>query len=57
VDLNINPLSIITHKLVSVTRVTVHVVVAIRGATVGEENQNLVNTFGVLGKIVLMKAR
>ena len=55
VDLNIDPLSIIAHKLESMARVTVHVVVTVRSTTVGEENQKLVNTLRVLRKIVLKK--
>jgi hypothetical protein len=54
-DLNIDPLSILTHKLIGMTRVTVHVVITVRGTTVREENQNLMNTLGVLRKVVLKK--
>jgi hypothetical protein len=55
VDLNIDPLPILAHKLVGMAGVTVHVVVAVRGASVGEQNQKLVNALRVLRKIVLMK--
>ena len=55
VDLNIDPIPVFAHKLVGMTRVTVHVVVTVRGATVGEQNQKLVNTLRVLRKIVLTK--
>lgn len=55
VDLNIDPIPVFAHKLVGMTRVTVHVVVTVRGTTVGEQNQKLVNTLRVLRKIVLTK--
>ncbi len=35
--------------------VTVYIVITVWGATVRVENQNLVNTLGVLGKIILKK--
>jgi len=53
VDLNIDPLPVLANKLEGMTRVTVHVVVTIRNATVGEKNQKLVNSLRVLRKIVL----
>ncbi len=52
-DLNIDPLPVLANKLEGMTRVTVHVVVTIRNATVGEKNQKLVNSLRVLRKIVL----
>jgi hypothetical protein len=55
VDLNIDPIPVLAHKLVGMTRVTVHVMVTVRGATVGEQNQKLVNTLRVMRKIVLTK--
>ena len=54
-DLNIDPLAVLAHKLEGMTRVTVHVVVTVRGATVGEQNQKLMNTLRVLRKIILTK--
>ena len=55
VDLNIDPLSIIAHKLIGMARVTMHVVVTVWSATIREKDQNLVNTLRVLRKIVLKK--
>ena len=55
VDLSIDPLSIFTHKLKGMAGVTVYIVITVWGATVRVENQNLVNTLGVLGKIILKK--
>jgi hypothetical protein len=55
VDLNIDPLPVLAHKLVGMTRVTVHVMVTVRRPTVGEQNQKLVDTLRVLRKIVLTK--
>jgi len=55
VDLNIDPLPVLAHKLEGMARIAVHVMVTVRGATVGEENQKLVNTLRVLREIVLAK--
>lgn len=54
-DLNIDPLPVLAHKLEGMARVTVHVMVTVRGATVGEQNQELVNALRVLREIVLTK--
>lgn len=54
-DLNVDPLSVLTYKLEGMTRVTVHVVITVRDAAVREQNQNLMNTLGILRKIVLKK--
>jgi len=55
VELNIDPLAVLAHKLEGMTRVAVHVMVTVRGATVREQNQKLVNTLRVLRKIILTK--
>ena len=55
VDLNIDPFPVLAHKLEGMTRVTVHVMVTVGGAAVGEQNQKLVNTLRILRKIILMK--
>jgi hypothetical protein len=51
-DLDIMELALSIDELEGVTRVTVHVVVAIRSSTVREEDHNLVNGLGVQGEIV-----
>ena len=54
-NLNIDPFPVLAHKLEGMARVTMHVMVTVRGATVGEQNQKLVNTLRVLRKIILTK--
>ena len=56
-DLNIDPLSVLTHKLEGMARVTVHIMITVRDATVREENQHLMNTLGILRKVVLKKCQ
>ena len=56
-DLNIDPISIVTHKLEGMTRVAMHVVIPIWGTPITEENQNLMDTLRVLRKIILNKNR
>jgi hypothetical protein len=55
VDLNIDPFSIFTDKFIRMARVAMHISVAVRSTTVGEENHNLVDALGVLREVVLRK--
>jgi len=55
VDLNIDPLPVLSNKLIGMARVTVHVVVTVWGAAVGENDQKLVNSLRVLRKKVLRR--
>lgn len=53
VDLCIDPAAVIFDQLERVTRVTMHIVVAIGGTAVREEDGDLVSRLWVLGKIIL----
>jgi hypothetical protein len=55
VDLNIDPFSVFADKFIRMTRVTVHVLIAVGSTTVRKENQNLVDALGVLREVVLRK--
>ena len=56
VDLGVNVASVLFDVFEGVTRVSVHVMVPIWSPTVGEEDQNLVNGFGVLRQVILFKS-
>ena len=52
-DLSVDPAAVGLDELVGVARVTVHVVVTIGGATIGEEDGDLVSGLWVLCQVVL----
>lgn len=53
VDLSVHPAAIVLDELEGVARVTVHIVVTIGGAAIGEEDGDLVSRLWVLGQVVL----
>jgi hypothetical protein len=53
VDLRVNPAAIILDKLVGVAGVAVHLVEAIGGTAIGEEDSDLVGRLRVLSQVVL----
>lgn len=52
-DLRVNPTAVILDKLVGVAGVAVHLVEAIGGTAIGEEDSDLVGRLRVLSQIVL----
>ena len=50
--LSIHPITVLVHKLQSVSSVTVHESVTIRNTTITHENHDLMNGFGVLREVV-----
>jgi hypothetical protein len=55
VGLDVDKGTIVFEPFESMSRVSVHLVVAVRGAAIWEENHDLMDRLWILGKIVLQK--
>lgn len=53
-NLGVNVASVLFDELVGVTRVSMDIVVPIRGSAVGEEDQDLMDGLGILRQIILV---